>query len=182
MSQPREQPPPTKALFPEASSESLSKQHAATGNAARRLADLERSCSGSTVPAEAIRLPCLAPSFCNCSDRWRSAGCPRQWQPGDGPAGSHRDSDGDSDQTVTETAGSEPTDEPAEEATEDTSGFSAKASDFKIGIKILSKKCFGSAGCSVTYRIKPEYVGDQSLPSSGTVEVTYRVKGDESGP
>lgn len=84
--------------------------------------------------------------------------------------------------TVTETAGSEPTDEPAEEATEDTSGFSAKASDFKIGIKILSKKCFGSAGCSVTYRIKPEYVGDQSLPSSGTVEVTYRVKGNESGP
>jgi hypothetical protein len=34
----------------------------------------------------------------------------------------------------------------------------------------------------VTYRIKPEYVGDQPLPSSGTVEVTYRMKGDESGP
>jgi hypothetical protein len=30
-------------------------------------------------------------------------------------------------------------------------------------IKILEKKCFGSAGCSITYRIKPKYVGTQEL-------------------
>src|SRR4029453_5116766 len=38
-------------------------------------------------------------------------------------------------------------------------GFTTRKSDFEIGIKILEKKCFGSAGCSVTYRIKPKYVG-----------------------
>jgi hypothetical protein len=42
-------------------------------------------------------------------------------------------------------------------------GSPHEKSDFEIGIKILEKKCFGSAGCSVTYRIKPKYVGTQEL-------------------
>lgn len=50
--------------------------------------------------------------------------------------------------------------------------------DFEINIKILRKKCFGSAGCNVTYRIVPQYVGTAALPE-GTVEVTYTVKGAE---
>jgi hypothetical protein len=29
--------------------------------------------------------------------------------------------------------------------------------------QILEKKCFGYAGCSATYRIKPKYVGAQEL-------------------
>ena len=29
--------------------------------------------------------------------------------------------------------------------------------------EILEKKCFGSAGCSVIYQIKPKYVGTQEL-------------------
>ena len=28
-----------------------------------------------------------------------------------------------------------------------------------VGAFGVEKKCFGSAGCSVTYRIKPKYVG-----------------------
>lgn len=72
----------------------------------------------------------------------------------------------------TETAAPEP--EPRE--------FKPLVKDFKIKIKILKKQCFGSAGCLVDYRIDPEYVGTQPLPDTGTVEVTYRVTGDESGP
>ena len=54
--------------------------------------------------------------------------------------------------------------------------------DFTIGIKVLKKHCFGSAGCNVTFRIVPKYVGSASLPPDGTVSVTYQVTGDEDGP
>ena len=50
---------------------------------------------------------------------------------------------------------------PIEEPT--AAGFTPRKSDFEIGIEILEKKCFGSACCSVTYRIKPKYVGTQEL-------------------
>jgi hypothetical protein len=83
--------------------------------------------------------------------------------------------------TVTETApNGEPTDETTEEPT--TATFIPRRTDFKIEIKILEKNCFGSGGCSVAYRIKPRYVGTQELPDEGTIEVSYRVTGDESGP
>jgi hypothetical protein len=54
-----------------------------------------------------------------------------------------------------------PNDKPNEEPTEEptAAGFTTRKSDFEIGIKILEKKCFGSAGCSVIYRIKLKYVG-----------------------
>ena len=51
--------------------------------------------------------------------------------------------------------------------------------DFKVGIKILKKRCFGSAGCNVTFRIVPKYTGTSPLPDTGTIEVTYEVKGGE---
>lgn len=59
--------------------------------------------------------------------------------------------------------------------------FDAQPSDFEISLKILRKKCFGSAGCNVTYRIDPTYVGIEPIPDTGTVEVTYVVKGLEDG-
>ncbi len=64
--------------------------------------------------------------------------------------------------TMTETA---PNDEPNEEPTEEptAAGFTPRKSDLEIGIKILEKECFGYAGCSVTHRIKPKYVGTQEL-------------------
>lgn len=80
--------------------------------------------------------------------------------------------------TVTETATYEA--EPTESATADGSGiFTPSKGDFALGVKILSKQCFGSAGCNVTFRIKPSYVGTQDLPGTGTIEVSYRVKGGE---
>jgi hypothetical protein len=55
-----------------------------------------------------------------------------------------------------------PNDEPNEEPTEEptAAGFTTRKSDFEIGIKILEKKCFGSAVCSVT-------LPDQAQGTSG---------------
>ncbi len=53
-----------------------------------------------------------------------------------------------------------------------------KPSNFTIVIKVLSKECFGSAGCNVRYRIKPRYWG-KALPLDATYEVTYKVTGGE---
>ena len=47
---------------------------------------------------------------------------------------------------------------------------------FTIGITLLEKKCFGSAGCNVTFRIDPTYTGTGSVED---VEVTYEVVGGE---
>lgn len=51
-----------------------------------------------------------------------------------------------------------------------------KAEDFIIAIKVLEKKCFGSAGCNVTFRIDPAYSG---AADSSSTEVTYEVLGGE---
>ena len=67
-------------------------------------------------------------------------------------------------------------------STAEPAGFTPQKSDFEIGIKILEKTCFGSTGCSIIYRIEPKYVGTQELPDDVTIEVSYRVTGDESGP
>ena len=58
-----------------------------------------------------------------------------------------------------------------------------KKGDFQVTLKVLSKECFGTAGCNVTYRAKLS----QSLPTGAldpdvTYDLTYVVHGDESGP
>ena len=60
--------------------------------------------------------------------------------------------------------------------------FVPQKSDWKVGVKVTERHCFGSAGCNVTVRIDPQYVGTQELPSTGTIEVTYEISGDSSGP
>jgi len=55
-----------------------------------------------------------------------------------------------------------------------------KPEDFSIAITVLEKKCFGSAGCSVTYRIVPSYLGLAPLTSARTLTVIYEVTGGES--
>lgn len=57
-----------------------------------------------------------------------------------------------------------------------------RPSDFTIEVQVLRKKCFGSAGCNVTYRIAPSYVGTGALDPSATWLVTYEVRGVEGGP
>lgn len=53
--------------------------------------------------------------------------------------------------------------------------------DFKFGVKIREKECFGSAGCNVVYQINPRYIGADDL-SEGTWDITYRITGPEDGP
>jgi hypothetical protein len=50
-------------------------------------------------------------------------------------------------------------------------------SDFVVGVIEMERKCFGSAGCSVTYTINPQYVGSGDLPDKTTV--IYKVLGGE---
>jgi hypothetical protein len=80
------------------------------------------------------------------------------------------------------TASPEPSEEVTEESQPAPEEFNPSTSDFKVKIKVVKKQCFGSAGCNVTYRIDPEYVGDDPLPTSGSTEVTYEVSGGEDGP
>ena len=49
---------------------------------------------------------------------------------------------------------------------------------FKIGIVVLEKECFASAGCNITYRIDPSYNGPSDISDT---EVTYEVVGGEDG-
>lgn len=53
--------------------------------------------------------------------------------------------------------------------------------DFKLTVKTLSKECFGSAGCNITFRIQVGYDGPALDPGT-TWEVTYEVRGTEDGP
>ena len=74
-----------------------------------------------------------------------------------------------------------PTNEPtATEPPAPTYGTPTKA-DFKLTAKVLTKQCFGSAGCNLTYRILVSY-GGAELDPSVTYEVLYQVKGGEDGP
>jgi hypothetical protein len=52
-------------------------------------------------------------------------------------------------------------------------------SAFRLAVKILQKKCFGSAGCNVTYRVDPKFLGPGD---PNDTEVTYEVLGGEDGP
>jgi len=53
--------------------------------------------------------------------------------------------------------------------------------DFELTVKELSKQCFGSAGCSLTFRVHIAY-GGLPLPDDKEYTVIYTVTGDESGP
>lgn len=76
----------------------------------------------------------------------------------------------------------EPTYEPTEEPTEEPATYVPKKSDWKVKVTTRKKQCFGSAGCNVTVKTEPVYVGDRALPDTGTIEVFYTLSGDESGP
>jgi len=59
--------------------------------------------------------------------------------------------------------------------------YTPKTGDFRLTVKVLSKQCFGSAGCNLTYRILISYTG-QSLDPEKEYEVLYEVRGGEDGP
>lgn len=73
------------------------------------------------------------------------------------------------------------TNTPAADTDTPSPSYSPTADDFKLKAKILSKQCFGTAGCNLTYRIQLAYVG-QTLDPDSSYEVTYKVSGGEDGP
>lgn len=68
-----------------------------------------------------------------------------------------------------------------EPAAPEPAAYIPKPSDFSLGVKVLEKKCFGSAGCLITYRVDVSY-GGPTLDPSTEYEVIYEVRGDEDGP
>jgi hypothetical protein len=56
-----------------------------------------------------------------------------------------------------------------------------KTEDFTLTLNVLSKKCFGSAGCNLSYAIDPVYAGSTPLTSQ-EYTVTYQVTGGKDGP
>jgi hypothetical protein len=52
-------------------------------------------------------------------------------------------------------------------------------SDFGLSVKTLTKECFGSAGCNVTFRIKVAMNNAVNLDPDKTYEVTYKVRGGD---
>jgi hypothetical protein len=51
--------------------------------------------------------------------------------------------------------------------------------DFELKVKTLSKHCFGSAGCNVTFRVSLGYRGVLGLDPDKTYEITYEIRGGE---
>lgn len=83
------------------------------------------------------------------------------------------------------TKSSAPAAEAAADDTEDTEPTYADldADNFSIGLKTKSRQCFGSAGCNVT--VEPDLtleVDSGSVDPNATYEITYEIRGDESGP
>lgn len=53
------------------------------------------------------------------------------------------------------------------------------AADFRIDTTVLKKKCFGSAGCNVTYTIDPTFLGVTGALEGRSFKVIYEVTGGE---
>ncbi|MFF4276923.1 hypothetical protein [Streptomyces sp. NPDC001536] len=57
------------------------------------------------------------------------------------------------------------------------------AEDFTMDLRTTDRQCFGSAGCNVTVQPKLTYNGfTQDLDPDAVYEITYEIRGDESGP
>lgn len=52
--------------------------------------------------------------------------------------------------------------------------------DFSIEVIEVERSCFGSAGCNITYRINPTYIGATKPPKDLAYTVLYDLKGAES--
>jgi hypothetical protein len=56
------------------------------------------------------------------------------------------------------------------------------ADSFTMGLKTTKRQCFGSAGCNVTVEPDLTYLGDsESIDPDAVYEITYEIRGDESG-
>lgn len=73
--------------------------------------------------------------------------------------------------------------QPATPAPAEAAYVTPKPADFTVTLKVLSKQCFGSAGCNVTFRpVLTQHIAKGLLDPAITYDLTYTVTGDESGP
>jgi hypothetical protein len=61
-----------------------------------------------------------------------------------------------------------------------TASYTPVPADFQIGIVETSRSCFGTAGCSIDYRIDVTYIGAQAMKTGAAYTVVYDVLGGES--
>jgi cytoskeletal protein RodZ len=66
-------------------------------------------------------------------------------------------------------------------ATADAPSATPAASDIALTAKVTRKKCFGSAGCNIDFKVEMAY-GGPALSEDDTWEITYEVTGVEDGP
>ncbi|MCG0062252.1 hypothetical protein L0F81_02935 [Streptomyces tricolor] len=93
-------------------------------------------------------------------------------------------SNDDSKPTATATT-STPAEEAATATEEDPEPTYAEvtAANFTISLRTTKRQCFGSAGCNMTVEPTLTLVGDSgSIDPDAVYEITYEIRGDESGP
>lgn len=79
------------------------------------------------------------------------------------------------DEDVTAADADEPTPEPTYEE--------VGVDSFTIDLRTTERQCFGSAGCNVTVEPELTYLGDSgAIDPDAVYEITYEVRGDQSGP
>lgn len=84
------------------------------------------------------------------------------------------------EEPVEETTEPEPEPEPEPESESEPEYDEPTADSFELSVKTLQKKCFGSAGCNVTFRIEVAATDPMmSLDPSKTYELTYEIEGSE---
>jgi hypothetical protein len=73
---------------------------------------------------------------------------------------------------------------PAEQPEDESPVYDTVDEDsFSIELRTTSRQCFGSAGCNVIVEPEVTYLGDsEDIDPEAVYEITYEIRGDESGP
>src|SRR5699024_4996654 len=93
------------------------------------------------------------------------------------------DASADDDDSAEPASAKVTTTEPATTTTEATTTtrppYEPKPDDFEIEIVETSRKCFGTAGCSIEFEIDVDYVGDRMFEASSRYQVVYEIEGGD---
>lgn len=93
--------------------------------------------------------------------------------------------DGGSKPAAATTSSSTPTEDTVTAAAEETEpSYDVVDEDsFSIELRTTKRQCFGSAGCNVTVEPEVTILGDsEAIDPDAVYEITYEIRGDESGP
>ncbi|MFE2047975.1 hypothetical protein ACFXAS_05670 [Streptomyces sp. NPDC059459] len=69
-----------------------------------------------------------------------------------------------------------------EEAAPEPAYATLSADSFKMTLRTTERQCFGSAGCHMTVEPSLEYLGTDVVDPDAVYDITYEIRGDESGP